>query len=572
MQSRISRSRSSRRALMRRAMALGLSTPAIAAMLAACGGDDDDEADVDPTATEAAAAAPTATTAAAEPTATGAPPGGVTPAQDQTLIYAQSAESRSIDPANGFESNSLHVIRAAYEGLVSHVPGSTDIRPALAKEWEISDDAQTFTFTLRDGVTFSDGTPVDAEAVKKSYDRVVAMDLGPASLLQDVDVVNVVDAATVEIVLTQPHAFFMSYVPKIGIVSPTAWESNDKDGDFGAAYLEQNTVGTGPFVLTDFRPEEQKTMERNSSYWANWDGPHIERIIFQIVPESATRRQMIEAGETHYVGRMTPEDLAALREVDGVNVEISENFEIDIITLNTTKAPLDDVRVRRAMQLAFDYEGFRDSVLLGNGRIPTGPIAPGYTSYNSALEPFKQDLDAAKALLQEAGVTEATMEKNYVEGLAEEQQSGLILQDALNQLGLNLELKPLPWASMFKIAGNQEEAMHMSNLLMATFTADPTFTLNQNYGCAFAGEPYNWSWYCNEDVQSLIDKAKRTLDLDDSISLLQEAQQIIIDDAPAIFYANPFAVEATSSKVQNYAWNPVDYYWQVDWYNVWLSE
>jgi len=240
--------------------------------------------------------------------------------------------------------------------------------------------------------------------------------------------------------------------------------------------------------------------------------------------------------------------------------------------MNVSKPPINDVRVRKAMQYAFDYQGYLDKVLLGNGNLPTGPIAPDSPSFNPALPPFKQDLEKAKQLLATAGVSNLSLDANYVNTLVGEQQSASILQSSLKQIGVTLNLKPLPWATMFKIMGSPDDAMPMSNLLMSTFTADPTFTLNQNYGATFVGKPYNWSYYSNDAAQKLIDQATGTLDKQKSYQLLQQAQQLIIDDAPAIFYANPKAVEAVSSKVQNYVWDPVDYYWQVDWYNIYLSQ
>jgi peptide/nickel transport system substrate-binding protein len=500
------------------------------------------------------------------------PPSDVTPAAEQIVHYAWDADTRSIDPANAFESQSFNVVRAAYEGLVAQVFGTADLKPALATEWTISDDARVYTFTLRPDVLFHDGTSLDATAVKKSFDRVMAMNLGPATLLTTVESVNVVDDLTVEIVLNEPHAYFMAYVPKIGIVSPAAWEGNQVDDDFGAAYLEQNTVGTGPYTLTELRPNERKVMERFADYWQGWDGNHLERIIFSVVPQDATKRQMLEAGEIHYAASLPPEDLQALADSPNVSVVVSENFEIDIIPLNMRKPPLDDVRVRRALILAFDYAGYQESVLLGNGRLPTGPIAPGYPTFNEALPAFTQDLEQARALIEEAGATGATLQMNFLDVNSSEEAAALIMQDAASQIGLNVELIPAPWSTMFQLASSEETAHHMSILLMSTFTADPTFTLNQNYGCDFVGKPYNWSWGCSEEAQAKIDEAQRTLDEEKRTTLLQEAQQIIVDLAPAVFYANPLAVEAVSAKVQNYQWNPLDYYWQVDWYNIWLAE
>lgn len=495
-----------------------------------------------------------------------------TPAAEQVLKIGADANPLSIDPASAFEGESLQIVRAAYEGLVSQVIGTTDIAPGLATDWSVNEDATVYTFNLREGVKFSDGTDLDAEAVKKSYDRTIALGLGPSSLLSGVESVNVVDPLTVEIVLSSPNAYFLAYVPKIGIVSPTAWESNQKDGDYGLDYIQNNTAGTGPFKLTEFRRNERIVLERNEDYWRGWDGPHLDKIIIEGVPSLETQRQQLVNGELHFVGILADDVVAELADEPNVQVSIWPTFETDILPINVRKAPTDDIRVRQAIQLAFDYQGYIDGVLLGNGTIPNGHFAPDFPGYDESLPQFSQDLEKAKALIEEAGVMGAKLTANYIVDFPTQEQHALILQDALSQIGLELEVKPLPWATMDSIVADVETADHISVLYMAAFTADPTFTLNQNYGSAFAGKPYNWSWYDNPEFQALVDQAQRTVDLDESIALLQEAQRILVADSPAVFYVHPQTAQAYSSKVQGFRWNPVDYRWTGNWYDVWLAE
>ncbi len=494
------------------------------------------------------------------------------PAAEQVVKVGADANPLSIDPASAFEGGSLNIVRAAYEGLVAQVIGTTDIAPALATEWVIADDATAYTFTLREGVKFSDGTDLDAEAVKKSYDRTIALGLGPASLLSGVSSVNVVDPLTVEIVLSEPNAYFLAYVPKIGIVSPTAWESNQKDGDYGLDYIQNHTAGTGPYQLTELSRNERIVLERFPDYWRGWDGPHLDKIIFEGVPALETQRQQLVNGEIHFTGILADDVVAELVNEPNVQVSIWPTFETDILPINTQKAPTDDIRVRQAIQLAFDYQGYIDGVLLGNGTIPNGHLAPDFPGYDETLPPFSQDIEKAKALIEEAGVSGAKLTANYIVDFPTQEQHALILQDALGQIGLELEVKPLPWATMDSVVADLETADHISVLYMAAFTADPAFTLNQNYGSAFVAKPYNWSWYDNPEFQALVTQAQQTVDADESVSLLQQAQRILVADAPAVFYVHPQTAQAYSSKVQGFKWNPVDYRWTANWYDIWLSE
>lgn len=500
-----------------------------------------------------------------------APASGQPAARNQTLIYLESSEIRTLDPAGASETQSINPVRAAYEGLVGMVPNKAEITPRLAESWQISDDARVYTFKIRRGVRFHDGTLLNATAVKKSFDRTIQLNLATAASLAIVDQIQVLGESTLQITLKEPNAYFVENLTQIGIISPTAWEKNDKGGDMGSAWLESNTAGTGPYRLTDLRRNERHILDRFDGYWRGWNGDHLQKIVFLVVPEPTTRRQMLERRQAHAARGFPADAIEALKSVPGISVGYIQNFFFHTMPLNTKKPPLDNVRVRRALQMAFDYHQFLNQVWSGKGTVPTGPTAPGWPGFNTQLPAFKHDVEGARRLLAEAGVRNVTLKAFYTQTVVEQRQSLVLLQDSLKRVGLDLEVTPMPWATQFRLVHALDTAPHMTNLIIGPTRLDPVFTLEWMFGCGYSGKPYNWSYYCNAQVQRLIDAARTTADRRKSVDLLRQANKLIVDDAPVIWYAQPFRVDTYSSKLQNYAPIVVGYPGELDWYPMYLS-
>ena len=174
-----------------------------------------------------------------------------------TLNYGQVFDVTTMDPAAAYDNISLRVTRMVYDTLVYDKIPSQDVIPGFAESWEISDDNTVFTFKLRDGVKFTDGTPVDAEAVKFSFERTLKINKGPSVFIDAIDTVEAVDPTTVRFTLKRPDIFFLQKTTKIGIVSPTAAQENAKGDDQGEEWLTSHVVGSGPYMLKEFTPGER---------------------------------------------------------------------------------------------------------------------------------------------------------------------------------------------------------------------------------------------------------------------------------------------------------------------------
>ena len=219
-----------------------------------------------------------------------------------TFVLGTCCEPNSLDPAaTGISQTEGYVINAMYEGLTQY-SREGEIIPRLATGWEISEDALTYTLSLREGVQFHDGSTLDAEDVKVSLDRHKALGLGNLGfILAPVDTVSVIDDLTVEVQLSSPNFQFWAGLPHIKIVSAEAVAEHEMEGDWAAEFFRENAVGTGAYQLARWDPGRQTEMEAFPDYWMGWDGPHVERYIARYGLDYTTRLLLMEDGEVHLI-------------------------------------------------------------------------------------------------------------------------------------------------------------------------------------------------------------------------------------------------------------------------------
>lgn len=350
-------------------------------------------------------------------------------AQDSAITVAfTEAQPGTLDPAAAANTDEFLVIRNVYEGLIGYDPQTLEPIPALAQSWTVSDDGTVYTFTLRDGVTFHDGSTLDAADVKYTLDRLARRATGtsytaglilsnvvgwgdvrpptpsvgentptppPVTPAESISGVQVIDAQTVQITLVNPTSTFISRLTLPGgfIIPEGSGESTD---------FASTSVGTGPYMLSAFTPSEQVVLTANPSYWGG--APEVQQVTIRIIPEQSVQVIEYEAGNLDIV-RVPQSDL---QRVQG-DANLSSQF-IEIPTLSTfhlrvnLKDPLlGDPLVRRALAMAIDRQAIIDSVLQGQGVPADGLYPPGLSAFDPAFDPFPYDPDAARALLAEAG-------------------------------------------------------------------------------------------------------------------------------------------------------------------------
>lgn len=479
-----------------------------------------------------------------------------------------------LDPAIGAGGPHYRVFVNAYEGLLAYERGTVRLIPALAESWTSSADLTTFTFRIRRGVRFHDGTVLDAETVKLAFDRVKKIGMGPSVFLGKVREVQVVNPSTVRITLTQPSSTFLMGLPKV-FITPKARAT---DADDGRAWFSQNVNGTGPFKVARMERDQFLLLQRHTEYWRGWPEQRLEGIMFRYGIDPATQKLMLERGEADMVEYYSfgpdvqPE---ALDRAPNVTIVRSPAFRTFIYALNTQKpnSPLRDRRVRRAFALAFDYDAMKE-VFFGNAQVPNGFLPPGFAAHNPARPAFRRDVVAARRLMSEAGHAQGFDITCRFSGVEEQgRKLGLILQASLREINVRVTLEPNPPFAIFtaQMANLETAPICGGHRLMSPLTADAGAYMRQVFGANNTGKPFNDSWYANPEVERLLDEAERTSDTRRQVELWRQAESLIIEDQPVIFvaFATPI-FEPVQERVANYLAHPLDYSGVFTYYPVYI--
>ncbi|KQN72387.1 ABC transporter substrate-binding protein [Devosia sp. Leaf64] len=472
----------------------------------------------------------------------------ISPAFAQTppniLVIGQIAEPASLDPHVSTAANDFRIAVNIYDGLVRNTPGTLEIEPALATDWTISDDGLEYTFNLREGVTFHDGTPFNAEAVKFNFDRMLKEDhpfasTGPfplAFFFSSVKDVAVVDDLTVKFTLNEPFAPFMSNLasPTGLIVSPAAVEQYGKD--YG-----RHPVGTGPFKFEEWQSNTSVVASRNDAYW---DGaPSLEAVIFRPITDANTRVAEMLSGGIDVLLETPPDNVAQFR--DDANYQVVEAVgpHVWYVMLNAKDGPFADKRVRQAVNYAVNKESLVNDVLQGTADVSAGPIPPAFNwAYNEDVAPYPYDPAKAKELLAEAGAEGAKLTFLVTEGgsgMLDPVPMGTAIQADLAAVGLDVEIKTYEWNTFLsEVNPGLEGKGDMAE--MAWMTSDPdTLPFLTLRTAAFPAEGgFNSSYYSNPEVDALLDKARLSTDPAERGEFYKQVQAITHEDAPWLFVAN----------------------------------
>lgn len=458
-------------------------------------------------------------------------------AQAKTVTVALYADAVSLDPYNSNDNLSLSVERTVYDGLVGFTP-EMKVKPLLATSWEASPDAKVFTFHLRRGVKFHDGTPFNAEAVKANFDRVrdQANKLTRYSLYGIIDSITVVDDSTVRFTLKNPFgAMLYSFAHPAGrIISPAALAK-------GGAYLARNMVGTGPFKFVSWTPGREIVLDRNPDYWEAGQ-PRVDRIVFRFIPEDASRVAMLLSGEAQYAFQVPGVQAEAVAKTPNVNLDARWSIYAYYIALNTQKGPLRSQAVRQALNYAVDKNAIIKVVLRGYGRVLDAPMAPGTANYSQVQAGgWPYDIAKAKALLSEAGYPKGFPTVLWTSNTTEAQRLGEAVQQMLAQVGVNVILQPMEAGTLsavrFKPPTENTSQLNLAGWSPSTGDADwalrPLFAKD-----SWPPSLFNIAFYKNDKVDSLLAGALGTADDTLRAKNYAEASRIIWNEAPWIFLYN----------------------------------
>lgn len=455
-----------------------------------------------------------------------------TPVQGGTLVVVTGHEPQTLDHHLATGVYDAYMTYMVAEGLVTLNKDGT-ISPALAISWT-QPDPQTYDFELRQGVTFHDGTPFNAEAVKYNFDRLfdeATQSPRASSRLGMVESVEVVDEYHVRIRTKYPFAPFLANLGAHGITaieSPAAMEAA------GLADYGTQPVGTGPFRLVEWVQGSHLIFEANDDYW---DGrPYLDRVEFRIVRDPSTRAVLLRTGEAHFAVEVAPTEFESLDAEPNITAEVVPLENSIFFEMSNIQEPFDDPRVRQAACYAIDAPAIVQSVLLGYGEANPGVLAASSWAHDASIEGYPYDPERARQLLAEAGYPDGftTVFWHSTGRFPGDVQVAQAIQAFLMQVGIRAELRTgdlTAWAGAMRGEAPDRPGAPMY-LRSWGITGDPESQITVLYHSKNWGLSGNYARYRNERVDELLDMADESLDQAQRAELYKEAERIITEEAP----------------------------------------
>jgi len=543
----------SRRTLLKRGAALGLATPTLMALLAACGGDDDD----DPTATAAAPSGSDATATEAdaedeeteeepaddateapadeeteedeEPEATEEEPSGDVEATGQVVIM-QGVDANTLDPLLRNATPEFTINIHVYDMFLKRNPETLAIEPNIVESWE-NIDPLTWEFKLVEGATFHDGTPVNAEAAVFSFERANQDMIGDAGRVQSLtnqigfESAEVIDEYSFRVKTSHPAAIFPDLLTSFEICPPSVFSDDSPEN---LAFIASNPIGSGPYKFVEWVRDDHITLEANPDYWGT--PPRIKTVIIRPVPELSARVVALQNEEANIIVNVAPEVVSQLEQGDNTRVSSVTGGRNIFVGIRCDLEPFTDVRVRQALNYAVDWDSIRVALLEGYGERTRTIVNP--PNENMDIEAYPYDPEKARALLAEAGVEEGfevTMDAPIGRYIKDSDIAQAIAQN-FEDVGFKINLRALEWSVY---AGE----------LLPSGNPDPLFFLG--LGSPFSGEQelfyvhpeysLNFTFWENEEYVDLYAQLNQSVDPDERKQLMDELQVIVQRECPWVF-------------------------------------
>ncbi|WP_366922836.1 ABC transporter substrate-binding protein [Metallumcola ferriviriculae] len=488
-------------------------------------------------------------------------------AKEKVLVWGRGGDASGLDPSNVTDGESAKVTINMYEGLVAYKQDSTEVIPALAKDWKVSEDGKTWSFFLREGVKFHDGTDFDAEDVVFNFER--WMNEGHEYHIGGefeywgymfggypgvVESVKATDQYTVEFTLNKPMATFLANVAMFpfGIASPEAVK------EFGEDYFK-NPVGTGPFEFVEWVPDSKIVLKKFDGYWG--DSAKVDKLVFRSIPDNSARLMELQAGSIDIMDGITPDDVATIKSDDQFQLILRPSMNVGYLAMNVEKEPFDDVKVRRAVNMAINKKPIIDAFFAGLAKPAKNPLPPSLWGYNDAVEDYEYNAEQAKALLAEAGYPNGFKTTLWAMPVPrpyfpQPQKIAEAMQADLIEVGIDAEIVSHDWTTYLKKTESGEHDMAMLGWTGDNGDPDNFLYVLLDKDNAVKGSAGNIAFYKNDEVHDLLIKAQQEMDQEVRADLYKQAQEIIHDDAPWVPMSHSTPPIAAKKGVSGYVPHP----------------
>ena len=460
----------------------------------------------------------------------------------------------TLDPSTE-QSNGVKILHNVYETLTRYNDRTDEVEPLLATNWISNEDGTQWVFRLREDVTFHDGEKMNAEAVKKSIDRTINLGKGAAYIWNSVDSIEVTGEYEV--------TFHLSYSASIPLIASAGYAAYimspnvlDKDVEW---FNDGNDGGSGPYTIST-ASARAVTLAAYEGYRGGWEDNQYQYVYIQEVPDSGTRRELLEKGESQLASDFSIEDLKALGEDDKFSVLHANTFTNVILMLNTKSAPCNNKDFRKALAYAFPYEETVDEVLAGYGARSHGMIPAGLWGHSDDLMRYDCDLEKAGEYVKRSGLTDVTVTVSYMRSNTSYSKMLEIYKDNLARIGVTLKLLGMDWDAQRALAGSADPDDCQDIMLMQWWPdyADPASWFSALLVNARDSVGYNFC-YLDDGIFESVNKEAVELtatDRDAAKRLYIQMQETIMDECYMIFAYDMMQNYVISNRISGVYENP----------------
>lgn len=455
---------------------------------------------------------------------------------DSEFVAAIGGEPDQFDPQSTSSYFSFQVLENVFDTLVE--PGDDlTMQPALAESWEVSDDQLTWTFSLREGVTFHDGSDFTSEDVLYSYNRIIDEGLANAWRFSAITNMSAPDDSTVVIEVGAPTPNLLANLGAfkgMAIVN----EENVTSGE-----IQTNPVGTGPFVFESYSAGDSVVLSSNADYWGG--APEIDGVTFRFLSEGTTALTALRNDEIQWTDSIPSQNIAGLGDEEGIELGQTGSNDYWYLALNQARAPFDDERVRQAIAYAIDRDAIAQAAWQGAATVNQLAI-PTSSNWYVEYDRYSNDPDMAQQLLAEAGVDDLSLEIMVASDYPETVTAAQVMESQLAEAGITLTIRTIDFGTWL----DEQNSGNFDMLMMGWLgNLDPD---DFYYAQHHSGGGFNAQGYSNAEVDALLDDARVETDEATRYDLYAEAATIIADEASYIYLYNPDVVQAWSSAVEGY--------------------